>query len=144
MTVSNHEIMLMITRFKSDRTNLMQTAFEIEVPDDAAEIYAKKLEQLVAAAHCLDAAILLLEGYMKLRDKGMITLVHGKYYKGECRNATVARWNADEQQFYYWRHKWGQRFVETIGLPDIGNMNDVFVPEEMIENPEEVIPFEGE
>ena len=28
-------------------------------------------------------------------------LKHGRYYKGRCRNATVARWYANEQQFYH-------------------------------------------
>ena len=34
-------------------------------------------------------------------------LVHGRYYKGRCRNATVARWNADEDRFYHWRESSG-------------------------------------
>src|ERR1700730_14183694 len=32
-------------------------------------------------------------------------LNHERYYKGRCRNATVARWNAEEQRFYHWREK---------------------------------------
>ena len=44
-------------------------------------------------------------------------LTHGHYYKGRCRNATIARWNADEQCFYHWREKMGRIFIETIRYP---------------------------
>ena len=44
-------------------------------------------------------------------------LVHGRYYKGRCRNATIARWNADGQCFYYWRQKFDRIFIETIKYP---------------------------
>jgi len=44
-------------------------------------------------------------------------LVHGGYYKGRCRNATVARWNAEEQRFYHWREKLGRIYIETIKYP---------------------------
>jgi len=43
--------------------------------------------------------------------------VHGGYYKGRCRNATVARWNAEEQCFYHWREKFGRIYIETIKYP---------------------------
>ena len=44
-------------------------------------------------------------------------LAHGLYYKGCCRNATIARWNADENCFYHWREKFGRIYIETIKYP---------------------------
>lgn len=44
-------------------------------------------------------------------------LVDGRYYKGRCRNATIARWNAKENCFYHWREKFGRIFIETIKYP---------------------------
>jgi|SRR5208283_5154251 len=44
-------------------------------------------------------------------------LRHGAYYKGRCRNATIARWNREEQCFYHWREKLGRIFVQTIRYP---------------------------
>ncbi|MGD0696891.1 MAG: hypothetical protein ABSA41_20835 [Terriglobia bacterium] len=42
-------------------------------------------------------------------------LEHGAYYFGTCRNARVARWNADTQRFVYVRVKLGEVFPEEIG-----------------------------
>lgn len=67
-------------------------------------------------------------------------LVHGAYYRGRCRNATVARWNSDDEQFYHWRYKFGW-FVETIRHPEDEKDFDVFVVEELIDEPEKLIPF---
>jgi hypothetical protein len=44
-------------------------------------------------------------------------LKHQHYYRGRCRHATVARWNADEQCFYNWREKFGRIYLETIKYP---------------------------
>src|SRR5580704_7515261 len=44
-------------------------------------------------------------------------LKHGVYYKGRCRNATIARWNAEEQCFYHWRQKFGDVYIRTIKYP---------------------------
>jgi uncharacterized protein (DUF433 family) len=44
-------------------------------------------------------------------------LEHGRYYRGRCRNATIARWNGDEQRFYHWREKFDRVFIETIRYP---------------------------
>ena len=71
-------------------------------------------------------------------------LIHGAYYKGSCRNASIARWNAKEEVFYHFRQKFGWRFVETICCPEDDEHYDVFVVEEMIENPKEEIPFINE
>jgi len=34
-----------------------------------------------------------------------------------CRNATIARWNADENCFYHWREKFGRIYIETSSTP---------------------------
>lgn len=67
-------------------------------------------------------------------------LIHGAHYKGECRNAEVARWDAERGKFVYWRHKWGQRFTEEICHPYDDKVYDVFTPTEMI-LVTKVIPF---
>jgi hypothetical protein len=67
-------------------------------------------------------------------------LVHGQYYVGECRNATIARWNGEDEQFYHWRTKFGCQFIETIRCPEDEKEFDVFVAEAACE-PEKEIPF---
>jgi len=69
-------------------------------------------------------------------------LIHGAYYKGECRNAEEARWNAENQLFYYWRTKWGTRYLTTIHHPEDDEIYDVFVVERLCDATEE-IPFDG-
>ena len=69
-------------------------------------------------------------------------LEHGAYYKGDCRNAEVARWNADKQVFVHWRTKWRDRYTEEICHPEDDDIHDVFVVECRIDNVEEEIPFE--
>lgn len=53
-------------------------------------------------------------------------LVHGEYYLGRCRNAEIARWNANKQHFVYRRYKFGTTFLETIKHPDDDQIWDVF------------------
>jgi len=80
----------------------------------------------------------------KLREKPFLAkenLEHGKYYKGICRNAEEARWNADEQKFYHWRFKFGHRFVETIKHPEDEKHYDVFYPHELLLTPTKEVPF---
>ena len=67
--------------------------------------------------------------------------MHGAYYKGTCRNATEARWNADKELFYHWRYKFGSWFIETIHCPEDEERYDVFVTEAFTETPEKEIPF---
>jgi hypothetical protein len=67
-------------------------------------------------------------------------LVHGKYYHGRCRNAQIARWNAEDEQFYHWRYKFGW-FVDNIKHPEDEKDFDVFVVEAPCE-PEREIPFD--
>ena len=68
-------------------------------------------------------------------------LVHGEYYRGRCRNASIARWNAERQRFVHWRTKWGDTFTEEICHPDDEQHFDVFVVEAHCE-PEKEIPFD--
>ena len=67
-------------------------------------------------------------------------LKHGAYYKGRCRNATIARWNAEKEVFSHWRTKFTSTFIETIKCPEDDKVYDVFIAVEEIE-PEEEIPF---
>lgn len=56
-------------------------------------------------------------------------LVHGKIYIGDCRNASMARWNADLSFFVYIRYKFGTSFLETIKHPEDDDGHDLFWPE---------------
>lgn len=69
-------------------------------------------------------------------------LKHGVYYRGRCRNATVARWNGENQKFYYWRNKFGHTYVESIRHIEDDNVFDAFKAFEEITNPAEEIPFD--
>lgn len=72
-------------------------------------------------------------------------LHHGKYYKGQCRNARIARWNANEAKFYHWRTKFSFTFIETIKCPEDDEVFDVFYATEMADTPtnfDDVIPFD--
>lgn len=71
-------------------------------------------------------------------------LVHGAYYYGSCRNASIARWNADKQRFFYWRTKFNYSFVEEICHPEDDKVFDVFVVEKEIDPPIKKIPFDNE
>ena len=68
-------------------------------------------------------------------------LEHGAYYTGRCRNASLARWDANKQCFVHWRTKFGSRFTEEIKHPEDDQDFDVFVVEEKTENPEQEIPL---
>lgn len=70
-------------------------------------------------------------------------LVHGAYYQGRCRNATIARWNADKQCFTHWRTKFSSVFLEDIKHPDDEQRFDVFYPYVLISVPEQEIPFDA-
>lgn len=76
--------------------------------------------------------------------QGMVAkkdLVDGKYYAGDCRNASVARWNAAKNLFDYQRRKWGEYFVDTIEHPEDDDGYDVFVPVGEVEPKlEQVVP----
>ena len=73
---------------------------------------------------------------------GKADLEHGKYYAGTCRNASVARWNEEEEVFYHWRTKFGTKFIETIKCPEDEGFFDVFYAFKVIPNPDDPIPFD--
>ena len=67
-------------------------------------------------------------------------LKNGAYYKGICRNASVARWNAETGKFVHHRAKFGHTFLEEICHPEDDMKYDVFYPEremhiDEVENP---------
>ena len=68
-------------------------------------------------------------------------LVHGEYYFGDCRNADTARWDANRNKFYYWRNKFGQRFVEDINHFEDDNGFDLFYPEHVVDYGVNKIPL---
>lgn len=78
-------------------------------------------------------------------------LVHGHYYAGKCRNATIARWNHEKQEFTHWREKFGHTFVETIKHESDPEPFDKFIPlfditydlDNAKVNQEKMIPMRG-
>lgn len=71
-----------------------------------------------------------------------IDLEHGAYYSGHCRNASVARWDANNNCFVYWRKKFGHTFKEEIRHPEDDKHFDVFVVESKLESVEYEIPLD--
>ncbi len=73
-------------------------------------------------------------------------LKHGLYYKGRCRNATIARWNAEENVFYHWRKKFDRIYIQTIKYPTDEDEPwwDIFFVVEDLPNPKFEIPFDAE
>lgn len=73
-------------------------------------------------------------------------LRHGAYYKGRCRNATIARWNATQECFYHWCEKFGRTYIQTIKYPtdEQDPWWDVFDVVEELPNPKFEIPFDME
>lgn len=68
-------------------------------------------------------------------------LEHGAYYAGRCRNASVARWDANRGLFLHWRTKFGERFLEEIKCPEDDIIFDVFVTEHKLDTVTEEIPL---
>ena len=68
-------------------------------------------------------------------------LKHGAYYEGHCRNAQVARWNAEKTVFVHWRTKFNDTFLEEIRHPDDDKVYDVFRPWGEVDAPEREIPL---
>jgi hypothetical protein len=65
------------------------------------------------------------QGFHLLRKE---ELKDGLYYYGHCRNASVAKWNAEKQLFTYMRTKFCDRFPEDIDPYFIDNGYDQFYP----------------
>ena len=60
-------------------------------------------------------------------------LVNGSYYDGLCRNASLARWDAENNVFWHWRTKLGTKFTENIHHPEDDDGHDLFYPLKRIE-----------
>jgi len=69
-------------------------------------------------------------------------LEDGAYYIGRCRNARIARWCAAENQFYHWRVKFGNIFIETIKHPADEQQFDVFYPQQKTVDTKFEIPLD--
>lgn len=65
-------------------------------------------------------------------------LEDGAYYRGYCRNATVALWSTRNDCFIYMRQKFERRFAEDIRHPEDDDGFDLFVPLE------KTVPAESE
>ena len=64
-------------------------------------------------------------------------LVDEVYYKGDCRNASMAIWDAEHNLFWYMRCKWGTWYPEDICHPEDDNGFDLYYPYEVGEPTEE-------
>jgi hypothetical protein len=65
------------------------------------------------------------------REDGAIpkeALIHGMYYYGRCRTASIARWDAVKQTFVHWRYKFGNTFLEETNCREDELHMDVFDP----------------
>src|SRR5262245_28568593 len=72
-------------------------------------------------------------------------LRHGVYYRGRCRNALIARWDAERGVFWHWRQKFDRIFLESIKHPaDETFPIDVFRVVEEWPNPKFEIPIPAE
>jgi hypothetical protein len=60
-------------------------------------------------------------------------LEDGCYYLGHCRNASVAKWDAKADKFFYVRTKFSARFCEDINYVADDNGYDLFTPTEKVE-----------
>ena len=53
-------------------------------------------------------------------------LRHGAYYRRRCRNALIARWDAERGVFWHWRQKLDRIYLERIKHPTDEPRFDVF------------------
>jgi len=60
-------------------------------------------------------------------------LIDEAYYVGACRNATLARWDAERQVFRHWRWKFNNQFLEEIKCPEDETRWDVFFADHVAE-----------
>jgi hypothetical protein len=68
-------------------------------------------------------------------------LEDGRYYRGECRNASIARWCAELQAFVHWTFTMGGWHLDLIHHPEDEKRYDVFLAFERIEPAtDDVIP----
>lgn len=69
-------------------------------------------------------------------------MIHGQYYRGNCRNATLARWNAELDRFIYKRSHLKEVVLEEVQHCDDDTGFDVFYPTIVEPDPEFEINFE--
>lgn len=71
-----------------------------------------------------------VQGIARREDGGIPkeALVHGAYYYGRCRNASIARWDGIKQVFIHWRQKFDTTFLEEIHCREDELFFDVFDP----------------
>jgi len=55
-------------------------------------------------------------------------LVDEQIYIGQHRRCKVARWDAKEEEFRYWRNKFGQKFIDTCNHFEDDDGFALFVP----------------
>ncbi len=92
--------------------------------------------------HHLQGNVMIHSPYNYTSKIAKSELEHGAYYAGRCRNASVARWDADKQKFLHWRTKFNETFLEEICHPEDDTMFDVFVVESKIDSPVKEIPLD--
>lgn len=93
-----------------------------------AKAYARRCQYLVCFPEHL---------YSKMKPP----FQHGAYYHGHCRNARVARYNAETDRFIYMRTKFGSTFAEDICHEGNDNGYDLFQPYGIMQNPPFEIPL---
>lgn len=64
----------------------------------------------------------------------------GAYYRGKCRNASIARWNGTK--FIYRRHKFTMVFFDDINHPEDDDGFDLFKPYSKEYDVEDELPLE--
>lgn len=55
------------------------------------------------------------------------------YYKGSCRNSSIAMWDPNFEKFIYLRTKFGDTFADQSNHPEDDEGYDVFIPIEKID-----------
>ena len=61
-------------------------------------------------------------------------LIDGAYYQGNCRNASIAQWDAKNNCFWYMRNKFGYVYKEDINHLADDNGYDLFIPFQKVDD----------
>ena len=122
-------------------------AFHGVTDDEVLQRYPRLEREDLAAVQEYAVHLIQSRSYDEFTGRPILprkSLKEGRYYKGRCRNATTARWNAQQNYFYYWREKFGRILVETIRYPADAEEPwwDVFDVVEELPNPKFEIPFD--
>ena len=86
-----------------------------------------------------DAKLNLVTGFdvNAYYDLGVIKkddLIDGAYYQGNCRNASIAQWDAKNNCFWYMRDKFGHVYKEDINHLADDNGYDLFIPFQKVDD----------